>query len=268
MADKKKTKISGGKKLKLKTIFSDLKNILSLLPIYFYFLLVLFVLSYIFFAEYDLFTEKFTIAQLTIIINFLRVIIWPAVILIIFAIIRLPIIDYLKSIINLTLKAGGVELSTSTQKALNLPISSEKSTSNNEIDKLKETNQGLQNSNQSKNKHIKALERLVTHYSNLAEVYEFDYMDKNLVSNSKRALIWMKKNISTTKDNFMLNFSLISTPNRSTDAEKAAILNALLSAALINMSSDKIYLTTKGIRYYEHIRTSLPQYFSNINPSQ
>lgn len=84
-----------------------------------------------------------------------------------------------------------------------------------------------------------------------AEFYEFAYLDKFLVYNSKQALLWFQN--PSTKDHFITNFQLLG-QIANPIAEKEAIFSALISNSLIQSEGLLVSISEKGIKFLKHIK--------------
>jgi len=197
----------------------------------------------------------------TILVEYLKVFLTlPVVILIIvvmFCIKFSSAIDFF--IRNLKLKYKDLE-ATSQQVKDFQPDSSPNHDLENEIIKLSKQDvqeiasgiENLQNSNQTNLQRIDQLQQLVTQLANRSENFEFMYLNRILVVNTKIVLMNLFKVGSLAKEMFIINIFVPSTlPDP--QAEKIAIFNALLVNGLIYENGSIVSVSEKGIRYLKFI---------------
>ena len=103
-----------------------------------------------------------------------------------------------------------------------------------------------------KDKEIKRINDAFEAIYSFFETYKFNFLNYFLVPNSKLALVWFSRQPST-KDNFDMNFDLQSSAEN-LSAEKAAILNALLTHSLLSLGENNQYsVTPHGMKFLKMI---------------
>mgnify|MGYP001596312094 CR=1 FL=1 len=201
-----------------------------------------------------------------IIKEFLEIILtWPVAFGVVSLIFIFKFSEEIRKFLNdiIYIKAGGVEAHRQSQVEQNQDLKEkiEENLENegititqDQLNELEDSIAYLSKEKEEKDKEVLNKENLIKYYQERAEVYEFNYLSNFLVNNSKQALLWFYKqyNYSSTKENFLLNFTLsFNIPNPSN--EKEIIFNVLLVNQLIVLQNGLYVISEKGEKFLKYL---------------
>lgn len=184
---------------------------------------------------------------------------WPVVTLIISLYVLTKFSESIKIFLEnvKTFKVGSLEASTQSRSP------QQEITSIEVKDELKEkgitlTNDQIQNIENEYDKVVKEKQNIeqevgtqketINYLAVKAELYEFAYLNLYFVPNTKNALFWFFSQNNCTYQHFIYNHQLppvITNP----EAEKVAILNALVTNQLVDQDTSLIKINDKGKRF-------------------
>lgn len=96
---------------------------------------------------------------------------------------------------------------------------------------------------------------IAKYYIDRAEYFEFAYLSRYLVPNTKLALLWFNRTPSM-RETFMSQYTLLPGTINCFD-EKEAIFNALLSNGLIEINESQYRISEKGAKFLRFINYSI-----------
>lgn len=204
--------------------------------------------------------NKFGIPEYTLIKDYLSVILsWQVIVLIIGLIFLFKfaksIDDFLKNS-NLR-KAGPLEFEQRQQGPSSQEIEEKAA---GEVNLTQQQLQQIEQAFQEREIQLANKDEVIKYLLERAELFEFAFLNLNLVYNTKVALMWfyLQLDHSATKENFIALYIL--PPNISNpEIEKEAIFNALVVNQLIQQNGNMFQVTEKGERFLRYLGFNLNQ---------
>ncbi|MCD4811734.1 hypothetical protein K8R14_03980 [bacterium] len=216
-----------------------------------------FFFSYIF----DLLVEKLTLSQSSLIIDSLKVLIsFPTALLIAILLFKEEIRD---RILNIKFtKVGNMEAEFGKQgkEVSEAQDQIEKETkheglvvNDGQIQVSKEALENIAKDFDSKDNKIKEFVELASILQIRAQKFEFAFLSQYLVTNSRLAIRWCKKENRFKKKDFLNNY-ILPVKVRNEGLEKEVIFDTLVDAGLIQkIKNEDFTISVKGVRFLEFI---------------
>lgn len=204
--------------------------------------------------------SKFGIPEYTLVKDYLSIILsWPIVVLALGLIFLFKfsqsIEDFLKNS-NLR-KAGPLEFEQRQQGPSSKDIEEKAAVG---INLTQGQFQQIEQAFQEKETQLANKDEAIKYLLERAELFEFAFLNLNLVYNTKVALMWfyLQTGHASTKENFIALYIL--PPNiPNPEIEKEAIFNALFVNQLIQQNGNLFEVTDKGKRFLQYLGFNLQQ---------
>lgn len=204
--------------------------------------------------------SKFGISEYTLIKDYLSVVLsWPVMVLVLGLLFIFKfaqsIEDFLKNS-NLR-KAGPLEFEQRQQGPTSKEIEEKAA---GEVNLTQGQLQQIEQAFQEKETQLANKDEVIKYLLERAELFEFAFLNLNLVYNTKVALMWfyLQTGHSASKENFISLYIL--PPNiPNPEIEKEAIFNALVVNQLIQPNGNIFQVTEKGERFLRYLGFNLNQ---------
>lgn len=204
-----------------------------------------------------------------LILEYIRVLFsWPTIVLICFILFVSLYKGEIRALLDRIKKIYGIDLTQKEQEEVPAAQQPENKIANSlEEGGITLTTEQLQNLESEFNRLsektnqqdavINDKDQLIQYAIGRAELFEFAYLEKILVINTRLALLWFyaQPSHSSTRENYMFAFTLPEQiPNH--QAEKEAIINALIVYELLDNNSNPALFTVtqKGERFLKELK--------------